>query len=51
MMNIIAIITCTVCAIIQGVRGDFLWCIIDILLVASNVPFALEWIKHTIHND
>ena len=51
MMNIIAVLACTTCAIIQGVRGNILWCIIDVLAAALNVPFAIQWIKHTLQND
>ena len=45
MMNIIAVVVCTGCAIIQGIKGNGLLCVLDIALAAINVPLAIEWIK------
>jgi hypothetical protein len=45
MLNVIAVIMCTVAAIHKGINGDVIWCIVDALLAASNLPFAIEWIK------
>lgn len=46
MLNVIAVIMCTAAAIYKGINGDVIWCIVDALLAASNLPFAIEWIKN-----
>lgn len=45
MMNVIAIFICMTAAIFYAIQGNMGWCVVEILLTALNVPFAIEWIK------
>lgn len=45
MLNVIAVIVCMAAAIHKGIDGDVIWCIVEALLAAINLPFAIEWIK------
>lgn len=45
MMNAIAGVICIATAIFHAIQGNDVWCIVEILLAALNLPFAIEWIK------
>lgn len=51
-LNIIATILCAIAAIVQGVKGNLMWCVIEVLLAALNLPYAIEWLRDLkyIHN-
>ena len=45
MLNFIAIILCTIAAILQGCQGNIGWLVIMVGLIIANLPFAIGWIK------
>ena len=45
MINVIAVIVCVGAAIAQGINGNVTWCVLEVLLAALNLPWAIEWIK------
>ena len=45
MLNMIAILLCSIGAIIQGLKGNIGLCLIEMSLVVLNLPFTIQWIR------
>lgn len=45
MINLIAFIICTMCAIYWGIVGNIGLVLFEVALALINVPFMLEWFR------
>ena len=45
MINVIAMFMCTVAAIVTGVKGFYLLCVLNALFAVANLPFAIKWVR------
>lgn len=43
MPNFIAIILCTIAAILHGYQGNIGWLAVMVGLIIANLPFAITW--------
>ena len=49
-ITFITLVVCVVTAIWQGFNDNLVFCLVEILLVLINLPYAIKWIKELFEN-